>query len=235
MEEKTKSRATRSVSIRGTEEGLIVSIGEGDWPGILGALAEHLEERTTFLDGSGAIVSTGSRELKAEALREVEHLLSANNIKMLAVKTSTAKTAAAAASLDIPCTAESEDARAPVGERAIGQELEEGLFMKRTVRSGQTVQYNGHVTILGDVNPGGQVVAGGDVVIWGKLRGTVHAGATGDDDATVCALMLAPTQLRIGTHISRSPEEDAREPDVPEIAKVQDNGIVVVPWSISKT
>lgn len=235
MEEKTISRATHSVSIKGTKEGLIVTIGDGDWPGILGALAEHLEQRTAFFDGAGAIISTGPRELNSEALREVQHLLSVNNIETLAVKTSTAKTAAAAASLDIPRAPELEVARAADDEPATGQEPEEGLFRKRTVRSGQTVQYNGHVTILGDVNPGGQVVAGGDVVIWGRLRGTVHAGATGDDDAAVCALMLAPTQLRIGTHIARSPEEDAREPDVPEIAKVQDNGIVVVPWSISKT
>jgi septum site-determining protein MinC len=235
MEENTISRATGIVSIKGTKEGLIVSIGEGEWPGILGALAEHLEQRAAFFDGAGAIISVGPRELTAEALREVQHLLFANNIEMLAVKTSTAKTAAAAASLDIPRAPELEDAIAPGGECAMGQEPEEGLFMKRTVRSGQTVQYNGHVTIRGDVNPGGQVVAGGDVVIWGRLRGTVHAGATGDDDATVCALMLAPTQLRIGTHIARSPEEDAREPGVPEIAKVQDSGIVVLPWSISKT
>lgn len=235
MEEKTIARATGIVSIKGTKEGLIVSIGEGDWPGILGAIAEHLEQRAAFFDGAGAIISIGPRELTAEALSAVQHLLSVNNIEMLAVKTSNAKTAAAAASLDIPRVAESEDARAPDGECATGQAPEEGLFMKRTVRSGQTVQYNGHVTIRGDVNPGGQVVAGGDVVIWGKLRGIVHAGATGDDEATVCALMLAPTQLRIGTHIARSPEEDAREPGVPEIARVQDNGIVVLPWSIAKT
>jgi septum site-determining protein MinC len=73
-------------------------------------------------------------------------------------------------------------------------------------------------------------VAGGDIIVWGKLRGTAHAGAVGDDSAIVCALQLAPNQIRIGSHIARSPER-GRPPKVPEIASVQKDRIVVEHWS----
>ena len=58
--------------------------------------------------------------------------------------------------------------------------------------------------------------------------------ATGDRTAIVCALDLAPTQLRIGSHIARAPEEEERVPVIPEIARVHDGGILVEPWTSSK-
>ncbi|MBS3784235.1 MAG: septum site-determining protein MinC, partial [Anaerolineae bacterium] len=76
---------------------------------------------------------------------------------------------------------------------------------------------------------GAEVVAGGDIVVWGRVRGLIHAGALGDEDAVICALELSPTQLRIGSHIARSPEERPRQP-VPETASVRNGQIVAVPW-----
>ncbi|HUS70799.1 MAG TPA: hypothetical protein VM075_08520 [Anaerolineae bacterium] len=59
-------------------------------------------------------------------------------------------------------------------------------------------------------------------------------GATGDRTAIVCALVLAPTQLRIGSHIARAPEEEERVPGIPAIARMYDGGMLVEPWSSSK-
>jgi septum site-determining protein MinC len=73
------------------------------------------------------------------------------------------------------------------------------------------------------------IIAGGDVVVWGKLRGTVHAGAHGDEEAVVCALYLAPTQLRIAGHITISPEDRRRKPQ-PEKAMVRHGRIEAVAW-----
>jgi septum site-determining protein MinC len=83
--------------------------------------------------------------------------------------------------------------------------------------------------VIGDVNPGAEVVAGGDIVVWGRARGLVHAGALGDEGAVVCALDLAPMQLRIAGAIARSPEERRREP-VPETAALREGQIVAAPW-----
>jgi septum site-determining protein MinC len=68
------------------------------------------------------------------------------------------------------------------------------------------------------------------VYVWGKLRGVVHAGAAGDDHATVGALILAPTQLRIGQYIARAPDEHRVLRWPAEIARVRDGQIVVEPW-----
>ena len=103
------------------------------------------------------------------------------------------------------------------------------MWIKRTVRSGVRLEYEGNLVVLGDVNPGAEVVAGGDIVVWGKLRGTVHAGAMGNETAVVCALDLAPTQLRIAQHIARSPDSRRRKP-TPEVARVRDGQIVAESW-----
>jgi len=72
-------------------------------------------------------------------------------------------------------------------------------------------------------------VAGGDIIIWGKLRGTAHAGAGGDEEAVICALQLAPSQIRIASLIARSPER-GRAPQAAEIASAQNGRIVVERW-----
>lgn len=101
------------------------------------------------------------------------------------------------------------------------------MLVKRTLRSGQKVRYNGNVVVLGDVNPGAEVIASGDIVVVGALRGVAHAGATGNQDAIVAAFRLAPTQLRIAQHISRPPDGEAIEADMPEVARVRNGKIMI--------
>ncbi len=118
------------------------------------------------------------------------------------------------------------------GEAPPGPSLpsDAALWVAGTLRSGQRVAHAGAVVVVGDVNPGAEVVAGGSVIVWGRLRGTVEAGlAEGGDEAVVCALDLAPTQLRIGAAIARAPEDPGRVP-VPEIAQLVAGRIVVAAW-----
>ncbi|HEX5689603.1 MAG TPA: septum site-determining protein MinC, partial [Roseiflexaceae bacterium] len=108
------------------------------------------------------------------------------------------------------------------------EERGEAAFVHRTVRSGQVVRHHGHITVLGDLNAGGEIIAGGNVVVWGRLRGTVHAGALGDRSAIICALELAPTQLRIADLIAVPPSGRAER--LPEVARVVDEQISVEGW-----
>jgi septum site-determining protein MinC len=82
-------------------------------------------------------------------------------------------------------------------------------LFKGTVRSGQVIEHDGDIVIIGDVNYGGQVIATGDVYVMGTLRGIAHAGANGDRDAIVAAVYFQPTQIRIADVISRSPDSGA--------------------------
>jgi len=80
------------------------------------------------------------------------------------------------------------------------------MYLKQTLRSGQAVSHKGHLVIIGDVNAGAEVVAEGDITIWGCLRGVAHAGLGGNTQAEIRALKLQPIQIRIADSIARSPD-----------------------------
>ncbi|PLZ37043.1 septation ring formation regulator EzrA, partial [Fischerella thermalis WC542] len=82
----------------------------------------------------------------------------------------------------------------------------------------------GSVIILGDVNPGGIVVADGDILVWGRLRGVAHAGARGNRECLIMALQMEPTQLRIADAVARAPEKLPMQ-FYPEVAYVTHQGI----------
>ncbi len=102
------------------------------------------------------------------------------------------------------------------------------LVVNRTLRGGQEVQSQGSVLILGNVNPGAQVIAGGSIDIRGTCRGIVHAGAYGDREAIIIADHLMPVQIRIADVIAQSPEQ-YEKPELAERASVQDGRIVIEP------
>ncbi|ASS74947.1 septum site-determining protein MinC [Tumebacillus algifaecis] len=81
-----------------------------------------------------------------------------------------------------------------------------------TVRSGQVIDHDGDVVIIGDINPGGQVLATGDIFVMGTLRGMAHAGCKGNEDAIIAAVFFQPSQLRIHDVISRAPDSGETQP-----------------------
>jgi septum site-determining protein MinC len=242
------------VRIRGTSQGLVITLGAGDLGALLRELDERLSSTASFFRGGRVALHVGPRELTTEELEALGQTISRNGVSLWAVIGDSGATQAAAEALGLETTfgpqvtfppeaasmprpewhegrdkgqleTEAEDATL-----RLAQDGDLGVLIRRTLRSGQVVQYPGHVVVIGDVNPGAEIIAGGDVVVWGKLRGIVHAGATGDDEAVVCALSLAPLQLRIGNHIARAPEEREDLLERPEMASVQDGEIVAEPW-----
>src|SRR5699024_1960787 len=76
----------------------------------------------------------------------------------------------------------------------------------KIVRSGQVLDIEGDLLLIGDVNPGGEVRATGDIYILGKLYGIAHAGTKGNEEAVIAASYMNPNQLRISHYISRAPD-----------------------------
>ena len=108
--------------------------------------------------------------------------------------------------------------------------INEGItkFHRGTVRSGQLINFEGNLVIIGDINPGGEIIATGNVTVMGSLRGIVHAGSDGNKDAIVVALNLQPMQLRIADIITRSPDEkETRNNFIPELAFIKDNMVYI--------
>ena len=104
------------------------------------------------------------------------------------------------------------------------------LYHRGTLRGGQTLQQLGSIVVVGDVNPGAEIVATGDIVVFGALRGTAHAGAQGDASARVFALELAATQLRIAAFIATDDGGRGR-PREPEVAFVDGERIALAPYA----
>jgi septum site-determining protein MinC len=239
-----------SITIKGIREGLLVTLPEslGGWQVTLAYLEARLNASPAFFKGARTGLVVGARDLSEDDIRSARDLLSHHDVTLWAIisENTTTQNAAAHLGLDnkLPPRQVREDRveraqpRQPVpvaplasGPVAPVEDPDAAMMVRRTLRSGVRLHHPGSIVVIGDVHPGAEVIAGGDVVVWGKLHGTVHAGAFGDDDAVVCALDLAPTQLRIGRYITRSPD-DRRRKAQPETGRVRNGSIEVVPWSL---
>ena len=106
-------------------------------------------------------------------------------------------------------------------------------FLRKTIRSGQSINYPGNIVIVGDVNPGAEIYAAGNVIVLGTLRGLVYAGTNGNEKAIIAAFKLEPQILQIGSIVTRSPE-DGSKPPYPEVAKIRNGSIIVEPYLENK-
>lgn len=106
-------------------------------------------------------------------------------------------------------------------------------FIRKTVRSGQQINYAGNIVIIGDVNNGAEVYAGGNIVVLGVVKGKVYAGVGGNEEAIICSFSLQPEILQIADIITVSPE-DLAKPTYPELAKINNGMIVVEPYLPNK-
>ncbi len=107
----------------------------------------------------------------------------------------------------------------------------------RTMRAGVRIEKSGNVIVLGDVNPGAELIAGGDIIVSGTLRGMAHAGVSGRETAIIYAQHIAAPQVRIAHAMARAPEGSGLESlrlapasDVAEIARLEAGQIVIEPY-----
>jgi septum site-determining protein MinC len=218
------------VQIKGIRDGLLVILGEGNWDELHPVLLEQLDQQAEFLRGARLALDVGNLILKAVDLGQLRDQLSERGLALWAVLSSSPTTEQTAQTLGLATRIAK-----PAPERVTASAVtslksgEQAVLVRRTLRSGFSLKHPGHIIIIGDVNPGAEIVAGGDVLVWGHLRGMVHAGAEGDENAVVCALDLAPTQLRIAGLIATTPKR--RGKPQPETARVMDGQVVAEPWN----
>lgn len=114
-------------------------------------------------------------------------------------------------------------------EVELSRQEHEIISVTGIVRSGQVLKVPGDLLLIGDVNPGGTVMAGGNIFVMGILKGIAHAGCNGNEEAVIAASSLIPSQLRIGEHINRAPDynvdEESREM---ECAYIDDNNQMMI-------
>ncbi|KXZ40162.1 septum site-determining protein MinC [Alkalithermobacter thermoalcaliphilus JW-YL-7 = DSM 7308] len=195
------------IEFKGTKNGISINIKQGyDFETIKNNLIERIEKSKNFFNGA-KISSINSDELTDIEIIELKDIITTH--------------------LKLQWVENKEEEKDKVFEG-----IKEGntKIIKTTLRSGSKVEYKGNVVIIGDINPGAQVVAYGNVIIMGSLRGVVHAGANGNKDAFVAAYNLDPMQLRIANLIAIAPEDQADKPNIPEIAYIKNNSIIIEPY-----
>ena len=194
-----------------------------DWPILEQALKAFIKTKEGSWQPEISVhLIVEDRLLDVRQLQAIAEMLEAVHLNLCWVQTTRRQTAIAAVTLGysvdqaprIPTLLIPDPSPPPVPP----------LYLTSPIRSGTEIRHPGNIILIGDVNPGGNLIANGDILIWGTLRGTAHAGAEGNEDAIIMILKLGASQLRIADLVARvSPE--AADQGEPEVAYITPDGI----------
>lgn len=216
---------TQHAVFKGTRDGLILYLDpQIEFTALLQELGDLLQTKGSYLQGAAVSCFSGDRLYTPEEEGRLQELLADHQLKLAGWLKEDQVYMPGKPPLGYE---EKEKPEGPGGDGGEAETEETNcLFVERTLRSGQSVKYPGHVVVYGDLNPGSEVIASGNIFVLGSLRGVAHAGAEGDRNASVSAYHLAPTQLRIADLVARAPEDEETWRG-PEVARIKDGSLVV--------
>jgi septum site-determining protein MinC len=196
------------------------------WNDLWEQLQQRLQGGKRFWQPLAAVhLIARDRLLDARQLQSIAEALGDVSLQLQLVETSRRQTAVAAATAGYSITQPSTIAPlTPPQVESPTTILAEPMYLQITVRSGMDIRHEGSIIIMGDVNPGGEIYAAGDIIVWGRLRGIAHAGYPNNPQCLIMALQMEPTQLRIADRVARSPETPPPQFE-PEIAYITPQGI----------
>ena len=238
--------AAPPISIRGRMDGLAVEVGAAPWPDVIAALTARLGQSSSFFRNANVALDLGPRALAEEELNAVAALLRKHDMNLALVRTGAERTFQAALALGLTATLEGADGAAMAEATAAQSNAATGGYFvyRGYLRSGNRLRRQEHVLVIGDVNPGAEVISDGDVLVWGRLRGIAHAGAAGNVRAIVAALDMEPTQLRIADVMTTSPDPQPGQPGKwfwqrsahkrPEVARLINKAIAFEEWDAGR-
>jgi len=183
-----------SVIIKGLNNGIIVVLDPDiEFNLLKEKVTKKFKDSSKFLGNANVALSFEGRKLSDEQQLELLQIISEQS------------------ELKIICLVTEDPEKEAVFQKAIERTSEDrnkltGQFYKGNLRSGQSLESDTSIVIIGDVNPGATVVSSGNIIVLGALRGTVYAGASGNDKAFVLALDMSPVQIRIADTIARAPD-----------------------------
>ncbi|MEO0867015.1 MAG: septum site-determining protein MinC [Cyanobacteria bacterium J06642_11] len=196
------------------------SFTPSEWDDLCQQLTLRLSSDSRFLQSNIAVhLIARDHLLDGRQLQELDQLLQASQLRMKRVYTQRRQTAVAAVTAGF--SVEQQTNLDNLDGQSQGKALDAPLYVQTTVRSGTELRHQGSIVVLGDVNPGGSLIATGDIFVWGRLRGVVHAGAEGNAACRIMALQMQPTQLRIADNVARAPEKPpaSYQPEVAYISR----------------
>ena len=207
------------------KEGSTISYA---WSELIQQLHQRLNgEARSWKPNTSVRILTGDRLLDSTQFQDLNTVLAQANLRIKRIYTSRRQTAIAGATLgySIEQTQTNPILTTRVGEDGIA--IADPLYLQMTLRSGTEIRHDGSVIVMGDMNPGSNVIADGDILVWGKLRGIVHAGASGNAGAIVMATQMQPSQIRIADFVARGPSSVPTQ-FFPEVAYVTPQGKISI-------
>ncbi len=205
----------KAVVIKGTKDGITIALRGERAENALLELEQMMESAGSLLEGNKVILEVKTPDLGVDELKKVLAILKNHGISTEKIISDEGKVQKAAYALGLEV------------EKSHGAKTDIALVRRGPIRSGQRIFYEGTIVIIGDVNPGAEIIAGGDVIVLGHLKGIASAGTPDDPSRRIYALRMEPSIIKIGPYVARPPEETREGPSRPEVAFVQD-GIIVV-------
>lgn len=211
------------IRFTGVDYGLLVRM---DWEVPLSQLLVevegHIQKSPAFFADAKVFLEVDTRPVLQHEIEQLGVVLSRHGLTLQGVVSAASRVEGI-----------SRPQSAPEPPRVVAPVIDgkEALVVEhRTVRSGEKVASEGHLVIMGDVNPGAEVIAEHNIIVWGSLKGAAYAGVPNHEDAVIAALHLSPIQLRIAEYIARSPDARPVTAAVPELARIDQDEIVVESW-----
>lgn len=210
----------QTVVIKSNKYGITLFLDEKlPFAELLKDIGEKFKTSEKFFRGAKMVLGIEGRELTQEEQLEIIQTIQANS------------------TVEILCILDNDNLKESYMRQALEAKIKErdtsdGKFYKGTLRSGQVLESESSIIILGDVNPGAKVISKGNVVVLGALKGTVYAGAAGNECAFVASLNMNPVQIRIADFIARSSDETKPSRNNitgPMIAYTEDGNIYMEP------
>ncbi len=231
---------TSPVIIKGNKYGIVLVLDNTiDFEQLLAHIEEKFIGGVKFFDGKESLAITfQGRNLTNDEISRILEVISNNSA--LDIQYIIDENSELEEKFKKIITVDNQEVTQPEPESKIlfTDDKNDGLFYKGTLRSGQTIEAEGSLVVIGDINPGATVISNGNIIVIGSLNGYAYAGATGNESAFVLAFNMSPIQVRIGEVIARSSDQpklfkkkrNANKTE-PQIAFVENNNIYIEPVS----
>jgi septum site-determining protein MinC len=225
MVENSGSGGSPPIQIKANRDGFtMVPDPAASFDAIFGYMRERLDRSRDFFQHSEMVLDLRARPLGTDELSALHGMLfEKSGVRLVEVKLSDT------VSFSVHGGPPPESAGPKPEPVEAGQGRDSPVIVRTTCRSGVRVVSPSDCVVLGDVNPGAEIVAEGDIIVFGVLRGLAHAGAGGDASARIWALSIEPNQLRIANFVAVPPRDSLKtSPKRFEVAEIQEDAIAVI-------
>ena len=216
------------VLVKGVDDKLIITIKESNWIDGNNSLRSYVNDNKKFLEKAKIVLDMKDIVINSNDLFDLRNFLNDNQIILTSILSTQEETITAAKLLGL--SNNRNEKTKPNISHDPGSTLKPASIIQKTIRSGVVIENNVDIIIFGEVNPGAVIRTSGNIIVWGKLLGEVHAGIAGDQSAFIGALEMKPSLLTIA---EVQFEGNKRKCNEPEIAFLKKDSIHIESWKKS--